>query len=125
MAAPEPQRDASKAPADTPERRPFSWDLTAPPQGEVPSTAPSPPASLLAAYDGRYTEVAELARGGMGRVLLAEDAVLRREVAVKELLSKDDNSLLRATTVTGNGHTAEALPIDKTMEILRRHGVIH
>ena len=35
------------------------------------------------------------------------------------------NSLLRATTVTGNGHTAEALPIDKTMEILRRHGVIH
>jgi D-aminopeptidase len=34
------------------------------------------------------------------------------------------NSLFRATTVTGNGHTVEALPIDKTMEILRRHGAL-
>ena len=34
------------------------------------------------------------------------------------------NSLLRATTVAGNGHTAEALPLDATKEILRRHGVI-
>ncbi|HEU5399989.1 MAG TPA: P1 family peptidase [Terriglobales bacterium] len=31
------------------------------------------------------------------------------------------NSLFRATTVTANGHTVEALPIDRTMEILRRH----
>src|SRR5512146_2135978 len=31
------------------------------------------------------------------------------------------NSLFRATTVTGNGHTVEALPIDRTLEILRRH----
>jgi D-aminopeptidase len=34
------------------------------------------------------------------------------------------NSLLRATTTTGNGHTVEALPIDKTLEILRRHGAV-
>jgi len=34
------------------------------------------------------------------------------------------NSLLRATTTTGRGHTVEALPIDKTLEILRRHGVV-
>jgi D-aminopeptidase len=34
------------------------------------------------------------------------------------------NSLLRATTVTGNGHTAEALPIAATLDILRRHGAI-
>ena len=34
------------------------------------------------------------------------------------------NALLRATTVTGNGHTAEAVPIDATKEILRKHGVI-
>jgi D-aminopeptidase len=34
------------------------------------------------------------------------------------------NSLLRATTVTANGHTAEALPLDATKEILRRHAVI-
>jgi D-aminopeptidase len=31
------------------------------------------------------------------------------------------NSLFRARTVTGRGHTVEALPIEKTLEILRRH----
>jgi D-aminopeptidase len=34
------------------------------------------------------------------------------------------NSLFRATTVTGNGRTVEALPIDRTLEILKRHGVL-
>jgi D-aminopeptidase len=34
------------------------------------------------------------------------------------------NSLLQATTVTGNGRTIEALPIDRTTEILRRFGAI-
>jgi D-aminopeptidase len=31
------------------------------------------------------------------------------------------NSLFRATTVTGRGHTVEALPLDKTLQILREH----
>lgn len=34
------------------------------------------------------------------------------------------NSLLRATTVTGNGRTVEALPIEATKDILRRHNAI-
>ena len=34
------------------------------------------------------------------------------------------NSLFRAATTTGHGHTVDALPIDKTLEILRRHGVV-
>jgi len=34
------------------------------------------------------------------------------------------NSLFRATTTTGRGHTVEALPIDKTLEILRRHNAL-
>jgi D-aminopeptidase len=34
------------------------------------------------------------------------------------------NSLFRATTVTGRGHTVEALPIDKTLQILRQHGAL-
>ena len=34
------------------------------------------------------------------------------------------NSLFKATTVTGNGHTVEALPIEQTMEILRRHNAL-
>src|SRR5213080_368066 len=34
------------------------------------------------------------------------------------------NSLFRATTTTGRGHTVEALPIDRTLEILRKYGAI-
>jgi D-aminopeptidase len=34
------------------------------------------------------------------------------------------NSLLRAVTTTGNGHTVEALPIERTVAILRRHGAL-
>lgn len=35
------------------------------------------------------------------------------------------NSLFRATTTTGRGHTVEALPIDRTLEILRRHAALN
>ena len=34
------------------------------------------------------------------------------------------NSLFRATTTTGRGHTVEALPLDRTLEILRKHGAL-
>ena len=34
------------------------------------------------------------------------------------------NSMFKATTMTGNGHTVEALPIDKTVKILKAHRVI-
>ena len=34
------------------------------------------------------------------------------------------NSLFRATTTTGRGHTVEALPLDRTLEILRKHGLL-
>ena len=34
------------------------------------------------------------------------------------------NSLFRATTMTGRGHTVEALPLDRTLEILRTHGAL-
>jgi len=34
------------------------------------------------------------------------------------------NSLFKATTTTGNGHTVEALPLDRTLEILRKHGLV-
>jgi len=35
------------------------------------------------------------------------------------------NSLLKAETVTSNGRTVQALPLEQTVEILRRHGVLH
>ncbi|HXI24409.1 MAG TPA: P1 family peptidase [Pyrinomonadaceae bacterium] len=34
------------------------------------------------------------------------------------------NSLFRATTTTGRGHTVEALPIDRTLEVLRKYGAL-
>jgi D-aminopeptidase len=34
------------------------------------------------------------------------------------------NSLFKATTVSGHGHTVEALPLDKTMQILREHKAV-
>ena len=34
------------------------------------------------------------------------------------------NSMFRARTMTGHGHTVEALPIEKTTEILRKYAVI-
>jgi D-aminopeptidase len=34
------------------------------------------------------------------------------------------NSLFRATTTTGRGHTVEALPLEKTVEILRKYRAI-
>jgi D-aminopeptidase len=34
------------------------------------------------------------------------------------------NSLFRATTLTGKGHTVEELPLDRTVEVLRKHGLI-
>jgi len=34
------------------------------------------------------------------------------------------NSIFKATTTTGNGHTVEALPIEKTVQILKEHRVI-
>jgi D-aminopeptidase len=34
------------------------------------------------------------------------------------------NSLLQATTTSGNGHTVEALPVERTIEVLRKYGAV-
>jgi D-aminopeptidase len=57
--------------------------------------------------------------------LLTNDAMSPLFLAVIEATEEAIyNSMFRATTMSGNGHTVEALPIDKTMEILRRHRAI-
>jgi D-aminopeptidase len=54
--------------------------------------------------------------------LLINDAISPLFLAVIEATEEAIyNSMLRATTMSGNGHAIEALPIDKTMEILRKH----
>jgi len=56
---------------------------------------------------------------------LANDAMSPLFLAVIEATEEAIyNSLFRATTTTGRGHTVAALPLDRTVEILRRHGLI-
>lgn len=48
------------------------------------------------------------------------------EAAIEATEEAIINSLFKATTVTGHsGHTAEALPLDKTLAILRAHALLH
>lgn len=59
------------------------------------------------------------------RTVLSNDTMSPLFVAVIEAAEEAVyNSLFRATTVTGNGHTVEALPLDRTLEILRRHNAL-
>jgi D-aminopeptidase len=56
---------------------------------------------------------------------LANDAMSPLFLAVIESTEEAIyNSLFKATTMTGNGHTVEALPLDRTVEILRKHGLV-
>ncbi|MFL6228145.1 MAG: P1 family peptidase [Pyrinomonadaceae bacterium] len=57
--------------------------------------------------------------------LLSNDAMSPLFLAVIEATEEAIyNSLLRAETVTGNGHTVEALPLDRTLEILRKYNAL-
>jgi D-aminopeptidase len=57
--------------------------------------------------------------------LLSNDAMSPLFLAVIEATEEAIyNSLFRASTITGHGHTVEALPIDRTVGILRKHGVL-
>jgi D-aminopeptidase len=57
--------------------------------------------------------------------LVSNDAMSPLFLAVIEATEEAIyNSLFRATTVTGRGHTVEALPIERTTEILRKYGAI-
>jgi D-aminopeptidase len=57
------------------------------------------------------------------RVVLPGDAVSPLfEAALEATEEAVYNSLLKATTVSGNGETAEAIPVDRVVEILKRYG---
>jgi D-aminopeptidase len=66
------------------------------------------------AWDAKRLTTAELANDEMSGLFQA--VVEATEEAIY-------NSLLRATTVTGNGRTVEALPLDRVREILQRYNV--
>lgn len=54
--------------------------------------------------------------------LLTNDAMSPLfEAAIEATEEAVYDSMLRATTITGHGHTVEALPLEKTVEILKRY----
>lgn len=56
---------------------------------------------------------------------LANDAMSPLFLAVIEATEEAIyNSLFRATTISGRGRTVEALPLDRTVEVLKKHGLI-
>jgi D-aminopeptidase len=56
--------------------------------------------------------------------ILANDAVSPLFLAVIEATEEAIyNSLFRATTTSGRGKTVEALPLDRALEVLRKHGL--
>src|SRR6266478_4258558 len=58
-------------------------------------------------------------------VLLSNEAMSPLFLAVIEATEEAIyNSLFAATTTSGRGHTVEALPLDRTLEILRKHGAL-
>src|SRR3989440_11706128 len=60
-----------------------------------------------------------------GAALLSNEAMSPLFLAVIEATEEAIyNSLFRAMTTTGRGHTVEALPIDRTLEILRKYGAL-
>jgi len=57
--------------------------------------------------------------------VLANDAMSPLFLAVIEATEEAIyNSLFRATTAKGRGRTVEALPLDRTLEILHKHGAL-
>ncbi len=74
------------------------------------STAPE----VRRAWDARKLTTTELANEQVSGIF--EAAVEATEEAVY-------NSLFMATTVTGNGHTVDALPLDRVRQILAEHGI--
>jgi D-aminopeptidase len=57
--------------------------------------------------------------------LVANDAMSPLFLAVIEATEEAIyNSLFRATTMTGCGHTIEALPLEPTLQILRKRSLL-
>lgn len=72
-------------------------------------------ASVRRAFDAPRLETAELANEQMSAVFQASVEAVEEAVY---------NSLFMATTVSGNGQTVEAIPLDRVREVLRRHGIV-
>ncbi len=94
------------------------------------SLRPAAPASLTAEHAGRYRHGKELGRGGVGRVILAIDDHLGREVAMKELHGSADGvqvgallRFVREARVTGQLEHPNIVPVHELAQ--RRDGTFY
>ncbi len=71
-------------------------------------------ASVRRGFDAAQLQTTELANEQMSAVFQASVDAVEESVY---------NALFMATTVSGNGQTVEAIPLDKVREVLQRHGV--
>jgi len=80
-------------------------------------------AIAFSTFDGNRVETTE---GSRSSVVLGNESTSPLFLAAIEATEEAIyNSLLRAETMTGrDGHTIEALPLDRTLEVLRRYGVV-
>ena len=78
-----------------------------------------------------FSTAASVRRARTGAAPLKGEDVLNAnmsplfEAAVEATEEAVLNALFRATTVTGRGHTSQALPIDRTVEILRKYNALN
>ncbi|WP_454260611.1 DmpA family aminopeptidase [Pseudoxanthomonas mexicana] len=70
--------------------------------------------SVRRAFDALRLDTSELANEQMSAVFQASVE------AVEEAIY---NAIFMATTISGNGETVEAIPLDRVRDILRRHGI--
>jgi D-aminopeptidase len=77
------------------------------------------------ATDVRIRQLSQADRYNPGSIKsLTNDAMSPLFLAVIEATEEAIyNSLFKATTTTSRGHTVEALPLDRTIDILRKHGL--
>lgn len=90
-----------------------------------------------AASNGSGDYVIVFSTAGQNRIRTADKALTRHTetltndamspmflAAIEATEEAIYNSMFKATTMSGEGHTIEALPIDKTLEILRKYRVV-
>ncbi|MCR6626852.1 MAG: P1 family peptidase [Pseudoxanthomonas sp.] len=70
--------------------------------------------SVRRAFDAPRLETSELANEQMSAVFQASVEAVEEAVY---------NSIFMATTVSGNGETVEAIPLDRVRQILKQHGI--
>ncbi len=71
---------------------------------------------------GRYATIRELGRGGMGVVWLAEDQVIGRQVALKELRTTETERVLREARTAGRLNSPNVVAI---YDVIVEHGVTY